>query len=107
MNKLNDFITIFVTAVSMDEAETISVALLEERLIACANIVPEIVSHYRWKGKLCRDNEVLIVMKSRKERLEAIIEKVKTLHSYDVPEIISLPIIGGSREYLHWLSDST
>ena len=104
---MESFVSIFVTASKLEEAEIIAMRLLESKLIACANIVPGIRSHYTWKGKLCRDNEVLIIMKSRAERLDAIIKMVKSLHSYEVPEIISLPITGGSEEYLHWLSDST
>jgi len=107
VDRMDNFITLFVTAPNPAEAETISNGLLQDHLIGCATIIPEIQSHYRWEGKLCRDKEVLIIMKSRREHLDAIISKVKNLHSYDVPEIIAMPIIGGSREYLTWLSETT
>ena len=104
---MDEFITIYVTARTMTEAETISNTLLEARLIACANMIEQIHSHYRWKGKLYTECEVLIIMKSQKKHLSAIISGVKALHSYEVPEIVALPIIGGSPEYLKWLSEAT
>jgi periplasmic divalent cation tolerance protein len=104
---MDEPITIYVTAPTLTEAESVSKALLEDRLIACANLVEKIHSHYRWKGKLYSEREVLIIMKSQKKHLQSIINRVKELHSYEVPEIIALPIIGGSPEYLKWLSEAT
>jgi periplasmic divalent cation tolerance protein len=81
--------------------------VVEKRLAACANIVPSVESIYRWKGKVERAREVLVVIKTTANRLPALEREVKQLHSYDVPEFIVLPIIAGSRKYLAWLQQST
>ena len=102
-----DYTVIFITTSSPDEAEKIGRALVEEKLVACANIVPSIRSIYRWQGKICDDKETLIILKTKKELFEQIEQRVKALHSYEVPEIISMPIIEGSNEYLSWLENET
>ena len=96
------FVTL-VTVGSADEAKKIARTLVEERLIACANIVPAVNSIYRWKGEVCDDDEVLIIMKSTQSRWERMASRIRELHSYEVPEIISLPVTEGSREYLDWV----
>ncbi len=95
------------TASSEDEAERISMALVDEHLAACVNIVPAIRSLFFWEGKTQDDREVLLIAKSRQPLLELLIARVKNLHSYTVPEILALPIIGGSTEYLAWLNETT
>jgi periplasmic divalent cation tolerance protein len=102
-----DYTVIFVTTSSPDESEKIGRALVEEKLVACANIVPSIRSIYHWQGKICDDKETLIILKTKKELFEQIEQRVKELHSYEVPEIISMPIIEGSNEYLSWLENET
>lgn len=97
---------VFITAGSAEEAERIAHALVEERLAACVNIVSGVTSVYRWEGQVQRDAEVLLILKTVESRLPALIRRVKDLHSYDVPEVIALPITGGSPEYLAWLADS-
>lgn len=97
---------VFITAGSAEEAERIAHALVEERLAACVNIVSGVTSVYRWEGQVQRDAEVLLILKTVESRLPALIRRVEDLHSYDVPEVIALPITGGSPEYLAWLADS-
>lgn len=97
----------FVTAATSDEATRIAHALVEERLAACVNILAPIASVYRWEGQVQQDSEVLLVIKTTDARLPALIQRVKTLHSYQVPEIIAVPIADGSPEYLRWVLDET
>ncbi len=100
-------ITVFVTVSSEDEAANIARSLVEEKLAACANIIRNVRSIYSWQGKVEDDSEVLMIMKTRQDLFEDLSAKIKELHSYDVPEIIALPIIMGSKEYLAWIKDST
>ena len=97
---------VFITAGTSQEAETIARALVGERLAACANVVPAVTSIYRWEGKVQRDPEVLLIVKSTDANMPALIQRVKELHSYQVPEIIALPIAGGSPEYLVWILEA-
>jgi periplasmic divalent cation tolerance protein len=98
---------ILVTCPSRKEALRISGELLRKRLIACANITGRIDSVYRWKGSLERSTEVIMILKSVAARFRDIEREVKRLHSYEVPEIISLPVHKGSRDYLRWISESS
>lgn len=97
----------FVTAANADEATRIARALVEERLAACVNIVSPIVSAYRWEGQVQQDAEVLLIIKTTDARLPDLIRRVKALHSYQVPEVIAVPIADGSPDYLQWLLDET
>lgn len=97
---------VFITAGTLQEAESIARALVEERLAACVNVLPGVTSIYRWEDKLQRDAEVLLVVKTTEANLPSLIQRVHELHSYQVPEIIALPITGGSPEYLTWLLES-
>jgi periplasmic divalent cation tolerance protein len=91
-----------------DEKEATKIAhiLLKEKLIACANIVDPISSFFWWEGKIDKANEFLVIMKSRKSLFKKLSEKVKELHSYEVPEIIALSVIEGLPSYLNWLGAS-
>ena len=100
-------IVVLVTCPSQEVGEQVGRSLVEEQLAACVNVVPGVTSIYRWEGKICRDPEVLLVIKTRRPRLAALIRRVKALHPYSVPEIIALPLVGGSRPYLSWVRDST
>lgn len=100
------YIVIFITASNKEEAEKIASRLLKNRLAACVNIITRIESIFWWQGKLDRASEALLVIKSQKSKLAKIIRLVKSIHSYEVPEIIALPIIGGNKDYLGWLDDS-
>jgi periplasmic divalent cation tolerance protein len=100
----NNYIIILVTTKDKEEAEKISKSLLKERLIACANIVSPVTSFFNWIGKMEKAEECLIVMKSRQDLLAKVAEHVKSLHSYEVPEVLALPIVEGSKAYLDWMS---
>jgi len=100
-------IVCYITAPTEDEAVGIGRALVESRLAACANIVKNIRSIYLWKGAVEDDTEVLMIVKTRKSLFDKLSEKVKEMHSYDVPEVIALPIVHGSEDYLEWLRAST
>ncbi len=93
-----------VTTANKQEAENIVQTLLEEKLIACANIVGPVTSHFHWSGKVEKAEEFLVFMKSRLDLFDAVAAKVKSLHSYEVPEIVALPVVAGSAAYLGWLA---
>ena len=100
---MTDKIVVFSTAASAEEAEKIARSLVEERLAACVNVIPEIRSFYRWQGKTEDAAEWLLVIKSSRERFDALRAAVEKLHSYDVPELIALPVVEGARNYLNWM----
>jgi len=101
---LNDnYILILVTTKDKQEAEKITKALLNERLIACGNIAGPVTSLFYWSGQIEKSEEYLIVMKSRADLFEQVAERVKRLHSYEVPEILALPIVDGSKAYFDWM----
>ncbi|HXC62488.1 MAG TPA: divalent-cation tolerance protein CutA [Nitrospiria bacterium] len=100
-------VVIFVTTSSSAEAGKIGRVLVEEKLAACANIVPLVRSIYRWQGKICDESEALMVLKTRSGQIQKIIKRVRSLHSYTVPEIIVLPISAGSKDYLRWIFEVT
>ena len=97
------FVIVLVTTSSKHEAENIVQNLIKERIIACANIMGPVWSLFRWSGKIERAKEYLVFMKSRKDLFEKLSERVKALHSYEVPEIIALSIVESSKAYLGWL----
>ncbi len=94
-----------VTCSSSREAKKIAGSLLDKRLVACANIIPGIGSRFWWKGKIESAREVLVMMKTKKENFKKIENEVKKLHSYEVPEIIAIPVIMGSKQYLDWINE--
>ena len=97
------YLIVFVTAGSREEAVKIVRVLLDERLIACANIVDSVSSFFWWRGKIEEEKEVLVVMKSSERLFKKLSERVVGLHSYDVPEILAVPVVDGSQSYLDWL----
>ena len=101
------FCIIFVTCQSKKEADSIASSLLNKRLIACANIVSGVDSKFWWNGKVNKAKEFLVIMKAKCSSFKKIEEEVKRLHSYVVPEIIAIPIIAGSKEYLGWINKET
>ena len=101
------YVIVFITAGSMEEASNISRALVGERLAACCNIINPITSVYRWGGEVVEDPEALIILKTRKSLLRALIKRVTEIHSYEVPEVISAPLGEGSPPYMKWLAEST
>ncbi len=99
-------IVVFSTAATPGESRKIARALVASRLAACVNILPGVHSVYRWQGKLVGDRECLMVIKTTRRRFEAVRLAIQKVHSYATPEIISLPIIAGSRPYLDWVEAS-
>ena len=97
---------VMTTAGSEAEAAAIAAALVERRLAACVNVVPGVRSTYRWQGKVQTDSEWLLIVKTQRERFEAVREAIKSIHSYDVPEIVMLEVKDGDSGYLAWLADS-
>ncbi|MEK6766568.1 MAG: divalent-cation tolerance protein CutA [Planctomycetota bacterium] len=104
---MSNYIVIYITTRSVNEAKKIGRALVEEKLAACSNIISPIRSIYSWQGKICDDNEALMILKTKKKLFKQIVARVEKLHSYDVPEIIAMPIIEGSSKYLSWLNKET
>jgi periplasmic divalent cation tolerance protein len=102
----NPFIIVLVTTSNRGEAEKIARTLLTEKLIACANIIGPAHSLFWWQNKIDEAQEHLILMKTRKDLFNKLAEKVKALHSYEVPEIIAIPITEGFKPYLEWLDKS-
>jgi len=105
--KNQKYVAVFITAPNGKEAKRIAENLVDRKLAACVNIVPRIESIYRWKGKIERSGELLLIAKTRSALTRKLIAEVKNAHSYTVPEIICLPIVKGNREYLDWISEST
>ncbi len=104
---MTDYIVVLITASKEEEAAKIAKDIVTSRLAACVNIVRGIRSIYRWQEKIEDEGEVLMIVKARRNLFGELKERVKELHSYTVPEIIALPIIEGSEEYLKWLGDET
>ncbi len=101
------YTVVFVTAANKKEARKIADGVVKEHLVACVNIVEKIKSIYRWQGKIEKSTEMLLIMKTKISLSKKLIKKVKSLHSYTVPEIIFLPIIDGNPDYLKWIEDET
>jgi len=102
-----DIKLIYVTTASKDEAEKIAETVVAERLAACANILDGVTSVFHWEGKLCRENETVLILKTVGERTEALIARIKELHSYECPCIVVLPIEGGNPGFLSWVQNET
>ena len=100
-------IVVLVTVGSEQEAETIATALLEERLAACVNVTSPVRSLYRWEGRIADDREWQLVIKTQARLFEALAARVRTLHSYDLPEIIALPVLAGTTDYVDWIQNET
>jgi periplasmic divalent cation tolerance protein len=103
---VSERVVAFSTVARAEDGERIARALVERRLAACVNVVPGVVSVYRWKGEVCRDQELLLVIKTRRDRLEALRDALVGLHPYDVPELVALPIEAGHEPYLSWVDES-
>ena len=105
-NNLSDPIVVLITASSGEEAARLADMLVGSHLAGCVQILPQIESVYRWQGRIERQAEVLLIAKTVRGRFEELKREVKGLHSYETPEIVALPITGGSGNYLEWLSES-
>ncbi len=102
---MDDRLVVLVTVPSQDVGKDLARMLLSEKLAACVNIVPSIVSLYTWEGELCTDDEALLMIKTTEAALQELISAVSGDHPYDVPEIIAVPITAGSTEYLSWIGE--
>lgn len=96
-------LVVLVTTQDLDSANVIAGELIEQRKAACVNIIREVNSLFRWEGKVDAEQEALLVVKTRSSALPGLIGLIKRLHSYDVPEVIALPIVDGLGDYLEWL----
>jgi periplasmic divalent cation tolerance protein len=103
---VTDKVVILVTAASHGECKKIARHLVETRLAACVNISQPVESIYRWEGQVAEEGEFLLIIKSTRELFPEIKSEISKIHSYHTPEIICLPVIDGSRNYLQWISDS-
>ena len=106
MKPIVKYAVVLVTAPEVKTARKLARAALEARLIACANLIPRIESHYRWQGKLTSGTEVLLLLKTTTARLEALERLIVATHSYDTPEFLVLPISRGNKRYLDWVAES-
>jgi len=102
-----DYMAVLITAPKEEEAVNIAKTLLEEKLAGCINIIRNVRSIYFWQGKIEDDSEVLMIVKTKADLFDKLSERVKSLHSYTVPEIIGIKIKKGSEDYLKWLSEVT
>lgn len=91
------------TCPDQETGQRLAESLVEEHLAACVNLIPGLVSVYRWQGQIHRDPEVLLAIKTTDERVEALVERLRALHPYELPEIIALPVIAGLADYLDWV----
>jgi periplasmic divalent cation tolerance protein len=103
---MSDRLVVLSTVGGAEDAERIAERLVEQGLAACVNVLPGVVSIYRWKGRVERDEERLLLIKTRAERFEELRETIVSLHPYEVPEIVALPVIAGHQPYLDWLDAS-
>ena len=98
---------VLITCATSEQAQTIARAVVEQGLAACVNIIPQVRSLFSWENKLSEEEEVLLLVKTRRPLFRELALSVKALHSYSVPEIIALPVIAGSSSYLKWIEDVT
>lgn len=102
---MGKFCVVLVTAGSLPEARRLAKRVLQKKLAACVNLVPKVESWYWWKGKVTRGRETLLVIKTGTVQLKKLSSLIKSLHSYEVPEFLALPIQSGERTYLQWLKE--
>lgn len=100
------YLVIYCTCPDREVAERIATTLVDERLAACVNIVPGITSVYRWEEQTQYDSELLLIIKTRHDGYSTLENRIRSLHPYEVPEIIALPLVGGIQEYLAWIDAS-
>ena len=98
---------VYMTATDEDEAGRIGRALVAERLAACVNVIPGMRSFYSWQGEVRDDREVVVIAKTRETLLDALVARVKELHSYECPCVVALPIVAGNPDFLDWIEAET
>ena len=101
---MSELAVVLMTTGSEEEASKIAQSLVKERLIACVNVVPGVTSYYWWEDKVQCDGEWLLIAKTQRETVDQVRQRVEALHSYDLPEVIALPVSGGSQRYLDWIA---
>ena len=104
---MTDKIVVFTTCGSEEEARKLAAALIEKRMAACVNIAAPVTSVYRWKGKLEEAKEWMLIIKSRRERFEELRVVLEGAHSYELPEVLAIPVVEGSPNFLAWVEDET
>mgnify|MGYP006284121477 FL=1 len=102
---MTEYCVIYCTVSSKEEGKKVSDALVQKDLAACVNMVGPVRSLYKWEGKTCDDEEYLLIIKSRRSLFDTIRDEIRSVHSYDVPEIIGIPIITGDEQYVEWMND--
>lgn len=102
----NDYLILLLTAPNAENARQIARTLVEKRLAACVNLVPNITSIYRWEGQVQEEAEVLLIAKTHRLRLEALQAEIQAIHPYQVPELLALPVVAGLEAYLNWVGES-
>jgi periplasmic divalent cation tolerance protein len=103
VSEVPEVVLLYVTAADTAEATRIGRAMVEERLAACANVLPGMTSVYEWQGELHESQEAVLVLKTRASLVDEATERVRALHSYELPCVVALPIIGGSRDFAAWI----
>ncbi|MCS7231434.1 MAG: divalent-cation tolerance protein CutA [Elusimicrobiota bacterium] len=103
---MRKYVIIFVTS-PVKSVDKIINFLLEKKIVACINKIENVKSFYWWRNKICKDKEVLLIIKTKKKLLDRIIKEIKKIHPYEVPEIISFEIYKGNKEYLEWINNTT
>jgi len=100
------YVMVLITAANVSEGKKLANGLVRERLVACVNLIPRILSCYWWNGQVETSSEVLLISKTQSKKIRALVRWVKAHHSYSVPEVISLPIVSGNLEYFKWIDSS-
>ena len=100
---MTDKVVILTTCESADQASKLARHLVEQRLAACVNIIPDIASVYRWKDEIEDAREILLIVKSRRELVDRVRAEIEKRHSYEIPEVLAIPVVDGSEAYLAWL----
>jgi len=98
---------VYTTIDAIQDARRIANTLVEEQLVACVNIIPKVESIYRWKGNIENDEEIVLIAKTTDANVKKTIQRIKQMHSYELPDIIVLPIIGGLKDYLNYIENET
>ncbi len=104
---MSDVLVILCTFPELSQARQVGTVLVEKQLAACVNIIPGLESLFRWEGKVCRETEVMAVIKTGRDCFSALKEALVELHPYDVPEVLALPVAGGAEAYMDWVREET
>ncbi|MSO97369.1 MAG: divalent-cation tolerance protein CutA [Rhodospirillaceae bacterium] len=106
-NAAADYVMVYVTTGTRAEADAIAEALVRDRLVACVNVLGDIQSVYRWQGQIEKSTEVALIAKTRADLFDEVRDRVKAMHSYDVPCIVAYPMVDGYAPYLEWIKTET